>query len=179
MHWPRIHGLCSVSWCLAEGQWNGDQRRLWAVRLGKDFTLYSLNVPSSLEYWIIHCNSSVAFSALPSVLWHCWLGNRKGSSLYKLSGEVLAWLSVWSEMRMICIWSNWCHRHPIISCFIIIQNGLLFWYRLSQTVLEKRLLNGCSVAVIATVPWFLRFGPLKFNFDDQSYFDTCGFRWFP
>jgi len=27
MHWPRIHGLCSVSWCLAEGQWNGDQRR--------------------------------------------------------------------------------------------------------------------------------------------------------
>jgi len=27
MHLPRIRGLCSVSWCLAEGQWNGDQRR--------------------------------------------------------------------------------------------------------------------------------------------------------
>jgi len=27
MHWPRICGLCSVSWCLAEGQWNRDQRR--------------------------------------------------------------------------------------------------------------------------------------------------------
>ena len=27
MHWPCIRGLCSVSWCLAEGQWNGDQRR--------------------------------------------------------------------------------------------------------------------------------------------------------
>ena len=27
MHWPRIRGLCTVSWCLAEGQWNGDQRR--------------------------------------------------------------------------------------------------------------------------------------------------------
>ena len=41
MHWPRIRGLCSVSWCLAEGQWNGDQRRhIWAVRLGKDFTLF-------------------------------------------------------------------------------------------------------------------------------------------
>jgi len=24
----------------------------------------------------------------------------------KLSGEVLAWLSVWSEVRMICIWSS-------------------------------------------------------------------------
>jgi len=24
----------------------------------------------------------------------------------KFSGEVLAWLSVWSEMQMICIWSD-------------------------------------------------------------------------
>jgi len=39
MHWPRVRGLCSVSWCLAEGQFNGDQCRLWAVRLGKDFTV--------------------------------------------------------------------------------------------------------------------------------------------
>jgi len=29
---------------------------------------------------------------------------------------VLAWLSVWSEMQMICIWSSWCHCHPIICC---------------------------------------------------------------
>jgi len=29
-----------------------------------------------------------------------------------LSGEVLAWLSVWSEVQMICVWSNWCHSHP-------------------------------------------------------------------
>jgi len=24
----------------------------------------------------------------------------------KLSGEVLAWLSVWSEVQMICMWSS-------------------------------------------------------------------------
>jgi len=24
----------------------------------------------------------------------------------KLTGEVLAWLSVWSEVQMICIWSS-------------------------------------------------------------------------
>jgi len=42
----------------------------------------------------------------------------------KLSGEVLAWLSVWSEMQMICILSSCCHCHPIISCFIKIQIGL-------------------------------------------------------
>jgi len=62
----------------------------------------------------------------------------------KLSGEVLVWLSVWSEVQMICvIWSIWCHCHPIISCFII-QNGLPFCRRLTQVVLEKRPLNGCS-----------------------------------
>jgi len=27
---------------------------------------------------------------------------------------------------MVCIWSSWCHRHPIIPCFIKIQIGLTF-----------------------------------------------------
>ena len=30
----------------------------------------------------------------------------------KLSGGVLAWLSVWSEVQ-ICIWSSWCHCHSL------------------------------------------------------------------
>jgi len=54
------------------------------------------------------------------------------------SGEVLAWLSVWSKVQLICIWSRWCHRYPIISCYSKIQNGLPFWCRLTQVVLEKR-----------------------------------------
>ena len=62
----------------------------------------------------------------------------------KLIGEVLVWLSISSEVQMICIWSSWCHCHPIISCSNTIQNGLPVWYRLTQVVLEKRLLNGCS-----------------------------------
>jgi len=40
----------------------------------------------------------------PSVLWRCWLGGRKGiRPVKKLSGEVLAWLSVWSEVQT-CMW---------------------------------------------------------------------------
>jgi len=62
----------------------------------------------------------------------------------KLIGKVLVWLSVLSEVQMICIWSSWCHCHPIISCSSTIQNGLPVWYRLTQVVLEKRPLNGCS-----------------------------------
>ena len=35
---------------------------------------------------------------------------------------------------MICIWSSWCHCHPIISCSSRIQNGLPFWCRLTITI---------------------------------------------
>jgi len=86
-------------------------------------------------------NNAITYS---SVLWHCWLGGRKGIRPVKLSGEVLAWLPIWSEMQMICIWSSRCHWRPIISCSSKIQNGLLFWCRPTQVVLEKRPLNGCS-----------------------------------
>ena len=51
--------------------------------------------------------------ALPSVLWCCWLGGRKGIQPVKhLSGEVLAWLSVWGKVQT-CIWPSWCHCHSL------------------------------------------------------------------
>jgi len=37
---------------------------------------------------------------------------------------VLASLFVWSEV--ICIWSSWCHCHPVVSCFIKIKTALIF-----------------------------------------------------
>jgi len=52
-------------------------------------------------------------------------------------GEVLAWLSVWSEVQMICIWYSCGHCHPIISCSSKIQNGLPFWCRLTQVIMKK------------------------------------------
>jgi len=70
----------------------------------------------------------------------------------KLSDGVLAWLSVWSVVQMICIRSSSCHCHPIISCFIKIQNGLPFWSRLTQVVLEKRPLN-IYVCMCTQVSW--------------------------
>ena len=76
-----------------------------------------------------------------AVGWAAW----RASGLKKLSGVVLAWLSVWSEVQMICIWSSWCHYHPIISCSSRNQNGLPLWCSLTQLVLEKgRPLNKCS-----------------------------------
>jgi len=53
-----------------------------------------------------------------------------------------------AEVQMLCIWSSWCHCHPIISYSSKIQNGLPFWCRLTQVVLEKRPLNRCSSSVV-------------------------------
>ena len=93
------------------------------------------------NFWL---SDKSVISELPSVLWRCWLGGRKGIRPLKIwSDEVLAWLSVWSEVQMICIWFIWCHCHPISSCFSKIQNGLSFCYRPTLVVLEKRPLNGC------------------------------------
>jgi len=53
--------------------------------------------PQKRSQLIFLCNS--VKNQLPSVLWCCWLGGRKDiQPAKKLSGGVLAWLSVWSEV---------------------------------------------------------------------------------
>jgi len=97
-------------------------------------------------FWLNYGNTVGAFSALTLLV-----GGRKG--IRRVRTEWCAtwyWrdcLSVFSEVQIICIWSSWCHCHPIISCSSKTQNGLPFWFRLNsayQVVLEKRPLNGCS-----------------------------------
>ena len=79
---------------------------------------------------------------LPSVLWHCLLGARKGiRPVKKLSGGLLTWLSVWSEVQT-CIWPSWCHCHSLSLATVKSRLVLPFWYRLTRVVLEKGPLNG-------------------------------------
>jgi len=81
---------------------------------------------------------SFAFSALTLLV-----GRQEGHPAgKKLSGGVLAWLSVWSEMQT-CIWPSWCHCHSLSLASVISRLVLLFWYRLTQVVLEKGALNVC------------------------------------
>jgi len=55
-----------------------------------------------------------AFSAMTLLV-----GQQEGHPARKnLNDEVLAWLSVWSEVHMTCIWSSWCYCHPIISASV-------------------------------------------------------------
>ena len=60
---------------------------------------------------------------------------------------MLVWLSVWIEVQIVCIWSSWCHCHPKTPSsltFFKSRPVLPFWYQLTEVVLEKGQLNGCS-----------------------------------
>ena len=60
---------------------------------------------------------------------------------------MFVWLSLWSKVQIVCIWSSWCHCHPEIPSSLASfksRQVVPFWYRLTQVVLEKRPLNGCS-----------------------------------
>jgi len=83
---------------------------------------------------------------LPSVLWRCWLGGRKGIRPVKTewwgTGVVICLDRGTSDLYLVQLMP--LPPYPIISCSSKIQNGLPFWCRFIQVVLEKRPLNGCS-----------------------------------
>jgi len=60
----------------------------------------------------------------------------------KLSGGVLAWLSVWCAMQT-CICPSWCHCHSLSLASVKSRQVLPFWYRLTQVVQDKGPSNGC------------------------------------
>jgi len=62
----------------------------------------------------------------------------------KLSGGVLALLSVWIEVQT-CIWPIWCYCHSLSLASVKSRLVLPFWYRLTRVVPEKVSLNGVCV----------------------------------
>ena len=68
----------------------------------------------------------------------------------KLSGGVLAWLSVWSEVQT-CIWPSWCHWHSLSLASVKSRLVLSFWYRLTWVVPDKGSLNGCVCVCVCSL----------------------------
>ena len=107
--------------------------------------LVGVNFSQTVFLWIHQklfftscCIFSSAFSALTLLV-----GRQEGHpACKKLSGGVLAWLSVWSEVHT-CIWPSWCHCHSLSLASVKSRLVLPFWYRLTRVVLDKRPLNGC------------------------------------
>ena len=62
-----------------------------------------------------------AFSALTLLV-----GGQEGHlACKKLSGGVLTWLSVWSEVQT-CIWPSWCHCHSLLLASV--KSRLVFTF---------------------------------------------------
>ena len=62
---------------------------------------------------------------------------------------MLVWLSVWSEVQVVCIWSSWCHCRPKTQSSLASFKSRLFFTFLVlsySAVLEKRPLNGCGIS---------------------------------
>ena len=55
---------------------------------------------------------------------------------------------LWSEVQIVRMWSIWCHCIPSSLASFKSRLVLLFWYRLTQVVLEKRPLNVCSSSAL-------------------------------
>ena len=80
-------------------------------------------------------------NTLPSVLWRCWLGGRKGiQPVKKLSGGVLAWHS---GARCRLAYGPADATHSLSLASVKSRLGLLFWYQLTWVVPEKGPLNRC------------------------------------
>ena len=108
----------------------------------------------SYDYWVqfssyVSC-IFYAFSALTLLV-----GRQEGHpACKKLSGGVLAWLSVCSEV-LTCTCPSWCHCHSLSLASVKSRLVLHFWYRLTWIVPEKRLLNGC-VCILYFSIWCTR-----------------------
>jgi len=91
------------------------------------------------------CQVLTALSALTLLV-----GRQEGHpACKKLSGGVLVWLSVWSEVQTY-IWPSWCHCHSLSLASVKSRLVFPFWYRLTRVVPDKVPLNVCVCDCVLT-----------------------------
>jgi len=86
-------------------------------------------------------------------IWFCWeealqcfdtvVWEQEGHpACKKLRGGVLAWLSIWSDVRA-CIWPSWCHCHSVSLASV--KSRLVFAFLVPAHLGSPRKgpLNGC------------------------------------
>jgi len=143
--------------------------RLLLLSLSSAMCLVMVTVYSCVMYRHRHAFSAFAFSALMLLV-----GRQEGHPACKnLSGGVLAWLSVWSEVQT-CIWPSWCHCQSLSLAPIKSRLVLPFWYRLSRVVLDKRPLNGYIYIACVTLWYVISDCCTPFTF---AFSVSCRFVW--
>ena len=84
---------------------------------------------------------------LPSVLWRCWLGGRKGTRAVK-NWVVGCWHGYLFGVRCRVVYHRADAMPLTVTCFSKIQIGFNFWYWPTWVVLEKGPLNVCVCACV-------------------------------
>ena len=108
-----------------------------------------LNTASLALSDVFMWGEGIAFSALTLLV-----GQQEGHpACKKLSGGVLAWLSVWSEVQT-CIWHSWCHCHSLSLASVKSRLVFPFWFHLTRVVPNKGLLNGCVCVCVCYMGWW-------------------------
>ena len=75
----------------------------------------------------------------------------------------VVWLSVCSEVQIVCIWSSWCHSIPKPHHLLPHLNPVYFYLSLTRVVLVKKPLNGCSrLLVVGSSRILSHFPPFLF-----------------
>jgi len=101
-----------------------------------DLSRCSVDVIGSMTHLVIVTDGMQSCINCPVVLWTVafsaltlLVGQQEGHpACKKLSGGQLAWLSLWDELQMICIWPSWCHCHSL-SLAVVNPD----WFYLSGT----------------------------------------------
>ena len=102
---------------------------------------FSITFLVNINYWLVLKTDSFSASTL-------LVGWQEGHpACKKLSGGVLPWLSVWTEVQ-ICIWPSWCHCLSLSLASVKSRLVLPFWYRLTRVVPDKGPLNWCVWCVV-------------------------------
>ena len=118
--------------------WSDAKINIYVNRAQFNRDLHAWSGVSHLHHFNLTSYYSDAFSALTLLV-----RRQEGHpASKKLSGGVLAWLSVWSEVQT-CIRPSWCHCHSLSLASVKSKLVLPFWYRLTWVVPEKRPLNEC------------------------------------
>ena len=118
---------------------------VWKLRQSLKFTgngfMWQIHRCRKSAMFLTSFVSDNAFSALTLLV-----GRQEGHpACKKLSGGVLAWLSVRSEVQT-CIWPSWCPCYSLSLASAKSRLVLPFWYRLTRVVLDKGPLNRCIVS---------------------------------
>jgi len=145
-------GFRGAAWsiCKQSAPWSRPHRHLIILNFDRPDALRDAQPTVSKHWRQLHesSNQNLEIQAALSKTFCLLVGRQEGHpACKKLSGGVLVWLSVWSEVQP-CILPSWCHCHSLSLASVKSILVLPFWYRLTRVVPEQGAVKRVCVCCI-------------------------------